>query len=32
MEHGSAADFTLPVGMLRLLVKLGITLEFKFDP
>lgn len=32
MEHGSAADFTLPVGMSRLLVKLGITLEFKFDP
>jgi hypothetical protein len=32
MEHGSAADFTLPVGMLRLLVKLGIALEFKFDP
>jgi hypothetical protein len=31
-EHGSAADFTLPVGMSRLLVKLGITLEFKFDP
>jgi hypothetical protein len=27
----TAADFTLPVGMMRLLVKLGITLEFKFD-
>jgi hypothetical protein len=32
LEHGSAADFTLPVGVSRLLVKLGITLEFKFDP
>jgi hypothetical protein len=32
MEHGSAVDFTLPVTMSRQLVKLGITLEFKFDP
>jgi hypothetical protein len=31
IEHGSAADFTLPVEMSRLLVKLGIALEFKFD-
>jgi hypothetical protein len=31
VEHGSAADFTLPVAISRLLVKLGITLEFKFD-
>jgi hypothetical protein len=30
--RGSGADFTLPVAMSRLLVKLGITLEFKFDP
>jgi hypothetical protein len=30
-ERGSAADFTLSVGMSRELVKLGITLEFKFD-
>ena len=27
----SAADFTLPVGMSRLIVKLGISLEFKFE-
>jgi hypothetical protein len=32
IERGSAADLTLPVGMSRLLVKLGVTLEFKFDP
>jgi hypothetical protein len=32
LERGSATDFTLPVAMSRLLVKLGITLEFKFDP
>jgi hypothetical protein len=32
VEPGSAADFTLPVAVSRLLVKLGITLEFKFDP
>ena len=32
MAHGSAVDFTLPVAMSRLLVKLGIPLEFKFDP
>jgi hypothetical protein len=32
VERGSAADFTLPVAVSRLLVKLGITLEFKFDP
>jgi hypothetical protein len=31
MEHGGGIDFALPVGILRLLVKLGITLEFKFD-
>jgi hypothetical protein len=30
LEPGSASDFTLPVAMSRLLVKLGITLEFKF--
>jgi hypothetical protein len=32
VEHGSAADFMLPAAVSRLLVKLGITLEFKFDP
>jgi len=32
VERGSATDFTLPVAVSRLLVKLGITLEFKFDP
>jgi hypothetical protein len=32
LEGRSAIDFTLPVAMSRLLVKLGITLEFKFDP
>jgi hypothetical protein len=31
MAHGSVVDFALPVPMSRLLVKLGITLEFKFD-
>jgi hypothetical protein len=31
MGHGSAVDFTLPVAMSRLLAKLGIALEFKFD-
>jgi hypothetical protein len=31
LEQGSASDFTLPVAILRLLGKLGITLEFKFD-
>jgi hypothetical protein len=32
VERGSAADFTLPVAVSRLLVKLAITLELKFDP
>jgi hypothetical protein len=32
MERGSGTDFMLPVAVSRLLVKLGITLEFKFDP
>jgi len=32
LARDSAADFTLPVAITRLLVKLGITLEFKFDP
>jgi hypothetical protein len=31
MAHDSAADFTLPVEMSRLIVKLGISLEFKFE-
>jgi hypothetical protein len=31
LAHDSATDFTLPVAMSRLLVKLGISLEFKFE-
>ncbi|MEP6547590.1 MAG: hypothetical protein ABJD53_08985 [Gammaproteobacteria bacterium] len=31
IERESAADFTLPVGVARLLVQLGISIEFKFD-
>lgn len=31
LARDSAADFTLPVAMTRMLVKLGISLEFKFD-
>jgi hypothetical protein len=31
MARDSAADFTLPVAMTRMLVKMGISLEFKFD-
>ena len=31
IERESAADFTLPVGVARLLVHLGISIEFKFD-
>jgi hypothetical protein len=31
MERESAADFTLPVSLARLLVDLGISIEFKFD-
>lgn len=31
IERESAADFTLPVGVTRLLAQLGISLELKFD-
>ena len=31
IERESAADFTLPVGVARLLVQLGISIEFNFD-
>ena len=31
IERDSASDFTLPVAMARSLVKLGISLEFKFE-
>jgi hypothetical protein len=31
LAHDSAADFTLPLAMSRLIVKLGISLEFKFE-
>jgi hypothetical protein len=31
VERESAADFTLPVTLTRLLVQLGIFIEFKFD-
>ena len=31
IERESAADFTLPVGVARLLVHLGISIEFNFD-
>ena len=31
IERESASDFTLPVGVARLLVQLGISMEFKFD-
>jgi hypothetical protein len=31
LAHDSATDFTLPVATSRLLVKLGISLEFKFE-
>jgi hypothetical protein len=31
IERESAADFTLPVTLARLLVDLGISIEFKFD-
>jgi hypothetical protein len=31
IERESAADFTLPVGVARLLVQLGISVEFNFD-
>jgi hypothetical protein len=31
LAHDSATDFTLPVAISRLLVKLGISLEFKFE-
>ena len=31
IERESAEDFTLPVGVARLLVQLGISIEFNFD-
>ncbi len=31
IERESAGDFTLPVGVARLLVQLGISMEFNFD-
>jgi hypothetical protein len=31
IERVSTADFTLPVTLARLLVDLGISIEFKFD-
>jgi hypothetical protein len=31
VERESAADFTLPVMLIRLFVQLGISIEFKFD-
>jgi hypothetical protein len=31
LDPRAALDFTLPVAMMRLLVKLGISVEFKFD-
>ncbi len=31
IERESAGDFTLPVGVARLLVQLGISIEFNFD-
>jgi hypothetical protein len=31
IERESAADFTLPVAVARLLVHLGISIEFNFD-
>jgi hypothetical protein len=31
VERESAADFTLPVTLARLLVQLGISIDFKFD-
>ena len=31
LAHDSATDFALPVAMSRLIVKLGISLEFKFE-
>jgi hypothetical protein len=31
IERESAQDFTLPVGVARLLVQLGISVEFNFD-
>jgi hypothetical protein len=31
LERESAADFTLPVSVARLLVQLGISIEFRFD-
>jgi hypothetical protein len=31
LAHDSAADFTLPLAMSRLIVKLGISLAFKFE-